>query len=381
MDNLRTIRACAALFVCAATAAACNESRLTPGFSNDIIPPTVSIAKSTGDTVDVINGIRFSVSAADNLGLKIVSIDMAGGLTLRLDTLFTSAVTSFTRPVDITLPTNTTAGGMMVINATVLDGADNPASARDSIFLFNSDALIVTIINPLTGAVAAAGKKLPIGVKASQRQGVRKVGYIIGPSLAGRDSIFLFTAPLPDTLSISDTLLIPDTAQTGSFTVTGFGEDNAGRRVTTPPLTVLIQSVANDTDPPKVTFKVAKRVEVDDSITVTATDPSGISLMGWIAHFLDGTVAGGDSSTFDGSSTQVSKTWVLGFNFSTLPQSVVISAFAVDAAGNRGVATQSSGSPVSMFLEGGVPTAPSSDALKPESPDTDIARGRAGGVR
>lgn len=340
MINRRVLRACAVLGVCTVAAAACQETQLTPGFAADVTPPTIQIQKTRGDTIDVVNGVEFGVTAADNLGLKVVSINMAGGLNLQLDTIFTSAITSFARGVLITLPVNTTAGGMMLITATALDGADNPASAVDSIFLFNSEALIVTVLNPLSGALASAGKKLPVEVKASQRKGVRKAGYILGPSLAGSDSVFLFTSPLPDTLVFSDTLLIPDTAQAASFTITGFGEDTQGRRVLTPPLTVQIQSVQNDANPPFVSFSVAKRVEVDDSITVTATDPSGIIQMGWEARFLDGTIAGGDSATYDGTSTQVTQKWSLGFNFVGLPQSVVITAFAVDAAGNRGTSDQ-----------------------------------------
>ena len=37
-----------------------------------------------------------------------------------------------------------------------------------------------------------------------------------------------------------------------------------------------MQSVSNDTDPPVVSFVINSRVEVDDSITVNATDPGGI---------------------------------------------------------------------------------------------------------
>lgn len=377
MDNSAAFRACAAAVVCAAVAAACNETRLTPGFAADVTPPAISIQKTGGDTIDVVNGIQFGVTASDNLGLKIVSINLAGGLNLQLDTTFTTAVTSYTRPVTITLPRTTTAGGNVNITATALDGATNGATALDSIFLVNSEALIVTIINPLSGAIASAGKKLPIGVKASQRKGVRKVGYILGPSLAGADSIFLFTSPLPDTLIFSDTLVIPDTAQTGSFTIVGFGEDLDGRRVLTPPLTVQIQSVANDQTPPIVTFQVAKRVEVDDSITVTATDPSGIVLMGWIGRFLDGTIAGGDSATYDGSSTQVTQKWSLGFNFTALPQSVVITAFAVDAAGNRG--TSDNPPPAPSFSAA---AAPSLGTARPAVPELVADRRRsAGGVR
>lgn len=347
MTHRRAGRVGALALVCAAAAAGC-EQAVSPGFMSDVTPPSVQIVKTKGDTIDVVNGVEFAVDAADNLGLKTLSIVLQGGLSLRLDTTFTTAVTQITRNVNISLPSNTTAGGWVYITADVSDGAGNPASTLDSIFLVNSEALVVTIVNPLSGAIAAPGKKLPVEVKASQRKGVRKAGYVLGPSLAGADSIFLFTAPLPDTLVFKDTLLIPDTAQAGTFTITGFGEDSDGRRVTTAPLSVEIQSVANDNTPPEVSHTVDDRVEVDDSITVTATDPSGIVRLGWIATFLDGTIAGGDSTDFDGSSTQVTHSWELGFNFSSLPQTVVITSFAIDGAGNRGTSDDASAAPAAV---------------------------------
>ncbi len=94
-----------------------------------------------------------------------------------------------------------------------------------------------------------------------------------------------------------------------------------------------------------VTFSVGERVEVDDSITVTATDPSGITQIGWLATDANtGVTVGGDSTNFDGTLTQVSRTYNLNFAFTEFPQLVAITAFGVDAAGNRGEAQDTTGS-------------------------------------
>src|SRR5207248_9840427 len=82
----------------------------------------------------------------------------------------------------------------------------------------------------------------------------------------------------PDTIS-SDTL----TVQSGftSFTVTAFAVDAGGRRALSPPVTVTVQTPGNDLTPPSVSHSISSRVEVNDNVTVHATDPSGISWIGF----------------------------------------------------------------------------------------------------
>ena len=84
------------------------------------------------------------------------------------------------------------------------------------------------------------------------------------------------------------------------------------------------------------------RVEVGDSLTVTATDPSGITRVGFIVRDTAGTVLHGDSVTFAGGSTNVTQRFRLGLDtITTFPRVVVVEAFGVDAASpsNRGGST------------------------------------------
>jgi hypothetical protein len=185
--------------------------------------------------------------------------------------------------------------------------------------------------------VASPGRQILIQVDARQRNGVKKVGWVTAGPLTTSDSTLI--SPPDTNVSFLDTLTVPGTITSGTFTVAGFAEDSVGRRVFTNTVTVTIQSVANDTTPPLVTFNVLKRVEVRDSITVRAIDPSGIASVGWTATDLaTGVVVGGDSVTSGGTLTDVTNTFNLNLNFTTFPQQVIIAAFGVDAANNRGEA-------------------------------------------
>ena len=314
-------------------AAGCNQQTQPTGFQRDQVPPTVSIIKSSGDTLTVDQGVVFDVQAADNLGLQQVTVNLSGGFTGQLDTVFTSAVTSITLGAIFPLPQNTTAGGVILIDVTATDGNGNSVAATDSIFLFNTQALTVTVVRPNAGAVASRGLQIPVEILAAQTDGIRKIGYTVAGVATGGDSILIPT-PLPDTVVFVDTFAVPATADTGNFTVTGFAEDSTGRRATSTPVTVNVQAVIQDTTAPIVTFTVPGRAEVRDSITVTATDPSGIATVGWAATELDGTPIRGDTTNAGGTLTDVRQTYVLDFNFtsSEFPKSVIISAFAIDAA-------------------------------------------------
>ena len=322
---------CALLALVLATA--CTEQQFQLGFETDTAPPTVAVALTSGDTLQVTTGIKFTVNAADNLGLKTISVTLAGGYNGVLDTTFAAAVSSIALGVSIPLPANTTAGGQIIITATATDGSNNSASASDTLFLVNLAALSVSIVRPTSGSVTAAGKQVPIEVTATQSAGIRRVGYTVTGSVTDGDSVGF---ALPASATFNDTLLVPASASSGSFTIVGFAVDSAGRRGTSGPVAVAIQSVTQDSTPPTVTFTIAKRVEVRDSITVTATDPSGIALVGWLATDIGGTVIRGDSTTSSGALTTITQRYNLNFNFATLPQSAIIRAFAVDQANNRG---------------------------------------------
>lgn len=313
----------------------CNEQRLQQGFEEDDTAPVVSVVKTAGDTLQLADGIIYAVTATDNLGIKDVSVALSAGFTSQFDTTFTTAITNVTLNFNTPLPANSTAGGVIVITATVTDGNDNVGTAVDSLFLVNAQALTVRVLDPQAGAVTTPGRQIPVNVQATQNTGIRWVGYTTTGVVTAADST---AYALPDTAVFSGNLTVPQNAQTGTFQITGFAEDSSGRRVNSSPVTVTVQEVVQDANPPFVTFSVAARAEVTDSITVTANDPSGVTLIEWFANDLNGNLVGSGSTTSGGTLTQVSDTYALGFTFTTFPQLIEISAFGTDANGNRGEA-------------------------------------------
>jgi len=318
-------------------ATACSESQFQPGFENDRFAPVIAIVKTSGDTLELTDGIQFGVVASDNLGLKNISIALTGGYTATIDTTFTSAVQQVALQVQIDLPPATTAGGHIDIAAIATDGNNLTGSAQDSVFLKNEAALSVRVLQPANGSIASPGLGIPVDVQAAQRTGVTQAGYIV-TGVFSDSAGASYSAPLPDTVVFSDTLVIPSGTSDGTFQIIGVASDSAGRVAQSTPVTVIVQSISNDTDPPIVTFQIRDRVEASDSITVKATDPSGITEMGWSATLLDGTPVGGATTSFAGNLTAVSQTYPLNFSFATLPQTLIVTATATDGAGNQGQA-------------------------------------------
>src|SRR5262249_21202833 len=146
----------------------------------------------------------------------------------------------------------------------------------------------------------------------------------------------------------SNTLTIPAGQPNGPVVITGFAVDSAGNPSSpTPPDTLFIQSSAGDVTPPIVTFVTQSRLEVDDSVTVQANDPSGIARIGFIVRNPAGTVVwAADSQIFSGSQTPLTFTFALGHpapaanrgldTVTVFPQLLTVEAFAVDSIGNKG---------------------------------------------
>jgi hypothetical protein len=285
-----------------AVVAACETARNPGGVQRDITPPNISLSASTGrgtsaanaDTQQIANGLKFTVNASDNLGLKTIRLTYTGGYNPGgpIDTTFISTITKITIPEAVTFGTGSGAGGLIQIVGRAIDGNGNFAEDTLWIWLSNKSALQVILLAPTTGAVASTGRNLPVSVMAIQNEGIRKVGFVVSPPGAvtnpttpPSDSI-TFSIPFADSVLYTDTLTV--VATTGSFTITGFAEDSGGRRQNSTPVLVTVLSAANDTTPPSVTHTVGTRVEVNDAITIHATDPSAIS---WIGFRVD-TVGG-----------------------------------------------------------------------------------------
>src|SRR5213594_1050964 len=380
MQQRRGVRGWCVLVALAGAVGACETARNPGGVQLDRIAPTIAL--SAADTQQIANGLQFSVDASDNLGLKEILVTFSDPTIAQTDTIFNTTVTSFNQGTKITFPANSGSGGSITITGRATDGAGNFTQATTVVFLSNVQALTVDLLAPTAPAVASTGKNILVQVHAQQLGGIATIGFIVVPRAAVVDPTvpptdsLVFTPPArqpPDTF-YADTL----TVQPGftTFTVTGFAVDAAGRPKLTNPVTVTVQTPGNDVTPPTVSHSISSRVEVNDNVTVHATDPSGIKVMGFrvdtalaavppftvtpLKFVLDSTMAAGNLTTVD-------KVFALALPLSDsgLPKSVVIRGYACDLA----VARNCAYSQTSTVIAGSAP--------RPAAP---MAIGASGGV-
>ena len=322
---------------------ACESSPHPGGFQPDLIPPTIDVrgAKTPPaiDTQQIASGLTFTVGATDNLALNDIRLVFSGGLVDTTDTVFfNQTLKTVTLPVHMVFPANSGAGGLIQVIGRATDGAGNFAEDTIFIFLNNVQALKVFLLAPNTGAVASTGRGIPIEVVAQQLSGIRKVGFLIAPDPAVTnptippDDSIMYSIPYPDSTDYVDTVNV--VATTGTFTITGFAEDSSGRRSTSGTVTVTVLSAANDNTPPSVTDSVGFRIEVSDTVKVSATDPSAISWIGFrVRRASDGSVLVFDSVAVGGNLTAIVRRFTLNLGaLTTFPTTVLIDGYACDAA-------------------------------------------------
>ncbi len=331
------LRVFLALTAASATVWACETARNPGGVQRDLTPPTITLSNTVGDTQDIGAGLQFTVNATDNLALRTIRLTFSGGfISGPADTNFTGQVQTITFNKSITFPANSGAGGSVQIVARAIDGAGNFAEDTLFIFLSNVQALQVLLLAPTQGALASTGLGIPIQVVAVQNTGIRKIGFLVSPANAvsnptGTDSLS-FTAPLQDSVTYTDTVTVNVTS--GTFAVVGFAEDSAGRRGTSVTVTVTVQSAQNDNTPPLVEHFVSKRAEVSDSVTVHATDPSAISIIGLKLETVAGVVLRFDQIAVGGTLTDVTRRMPLNLagTITAFPTDIVVLGYACDNA-------------------------------------------------
>ncbi|HYX81406.1 MAG TPA: hypothetical protein VE714_03370 [Gemmatimonadales bacterium] len=318
---------------------ACETARNIGGVQRDVTAPVISLS-TTKDTQDIANGLTFSVSAVDNLGLKSVDVTFSGGLFGSLDTTFTSQVKTYAVGHTLTLSASSGSGGLIQLVGRATDGAGNFSEDTIFIYLQNVQALRVRLVLPSPGALASTGKGIPVDVIAVQAGGIQRIGFIVSPAASvtnpttpPSDSI-LYAPPFADSVEYQDTLVVVPSS--GTFTVQGFAIDSGGRRGFSSIVTVTIQSVATDNTPPVVAHRIASRVEVDDTIHVRAQDPSAIS---WIGFIVDTNGVRMKFDTVDvsaGNLSDVTRHFSLGLQgLNPLPRTIEVKGYACDAATAR----------------------------------------------
>ncbi len=322
-----------------ALAACSGDEVIDPPF-RDSIAPRVTIAKGNdaGDTV-----LAMRVSATDNIGLKTVRVFLSGSVTAQYDSTITTALQAIDVALKFRVPASAPIGSTVNIRSIVIDGAGNTSdTARLVMTVGNLEPPTVVITSPATGSPVVTGKSLVISLSARARYKVRTLGYAIAGAYVSRDSALL-GAPLKDSVSMLDTLVVPDTVKGQVITVTPFIVDSLNQRVLGAPVSYAVLSPTTANTIPVVKTGVMDRLEVSDTIFVEATDPVGITVLGYEVRALGGQLLLADSASSAGSFSTLVRTFRTRLPISVFPTQVTVVGFARNANGRRDVARSTSG--------------------------------------
>ncbi len=248
-----------------------------------------------------------------------------------------TVITRYLRPVQ---PVDSTSEYVYVV-ATAKDSAGNTKVDTTQIRIVTGPK--VTMLSPSDSSVTSPNKIITVSVHAKGTLGVHVLGWRATGAVNKNDSVIASPVggALADTLTFTSNLSIPAGTPVGAISITGFALDtlnNPSAAVT--PRTVLVQAVAAAVAP-TVTFSVAPRVEVGDSITVIATGASGVGRVGFAVHHLglnDTVQLARFSDTLPGNNTNVIAKFRL--NLDTLAigaaaRVVTVGAFAWDSTGTK----------------------------------------------
>ena len=317
-------------------AGACSDSTGGGSTFSDKSPPAVKLSKGgTGpDTV-----INFQVDVKDNLGIKSIRVNVSGGLSFAFDTTFTSASTEASIPFSVSVPRSIPPGTPVLVSAFALDGALNK-SAVDTLRLTvgNVPPAEVSITSPASGTVAVVGKSIILSIAARSAVKVRSVGFRTSGGLVFADST-VYSSPLADSVSITDTLAIPANAPTGPLQIAPFVIDSLGQRTVGAAIALSIQPLSAINSTPVVNFSHTSRIEVADTLHVEATDQAGITALGYeVRRVVGGPIEAKDSIVSNGNITSQLKTFEMRLPYSVFPTIVYIQAFARNSNNTRAYA-------------------------------------------
>ena len=319
---------------------ACDGDELVDPPFKDAVKPRVSLAKGnfTTDTI-----LPLSLNAQDNIGLKRIRVTLSGGLAATFDTTFNTSVQAFDLGLNFKVPTSAPLGSMVIARAIVSDGAGNASdTARLVLTVGNLTPPSAEITSPVAGSPVVVGKSLVLSLSGRARYKVRALGYMVSGAYEYADSLG-FTGTMRDSVAFLDTLTIPDTVSGNNITVTPFITDSLNQRVEGTPVTYPVQSVTAVNSVPLVRTGVTPRLEVTDTIFVEASDPVGITSIGYEVRTLGGALVAADSTASDGTFSTLVRTFTSRLPITVYPTPVTVQGFARNSNGRRDVARFSSG--------------------------------------
>lgn len=330
----------AATLVVALMAGACDGDELVDPPFRDEIKPRVTLAKGnyTADSL-----LPLSLNAQDNIGLKTVRVTLSGGLAASYDTTFNTSIQALDLGLNFRVPAGAALGSTVIARAIVSDGANNTSdTARLVLTVGNLTPPIAEITSPVAGSPVVVGKSLVLSLSGRARYKVRSLGYNVTGAYEFADSV-LFTGAMRDSVAFLDTLTIPDSVKGTQITVTPFVTDSLNQRVDGTPTVYAVQSITSVNSVPVVRTGVTRRLEVTDTIFVEASDPVGITSIGYEVRTLSGVLVAADSSPSEGGFSTLVRTFNSRLPIDVYPTAVTVAGFARNSNGRRDVARFSTG--------------------------------------
>ncbi len=330
----------AVLGVVVAGLAACDGDEVIDPPFRDTAKPRVTMTRGNNPPDSLL---VFSVQAKDDIGLKHIRIRLTGGFTASIDTTFTSAVQDFTYTINARVPSAAPLGSTVIVESIAEDGAGNVSDTAALVLTIGNLAPPTAVItSPAAGSPVVTGKALVLSLSARAAYRIRSVGFLTSGAFTYADSSS-FSNPLPDSASVLDTLVVPDTVTGTTLTVTPFITDSLNQRILGTPVTYAVQRPNEVNTVPIVRTGAAPRLEVTDTVFVEASDPVGIVTLGYEVRTLSGGLVAADSVQSDGSFSTLVRTFTTRLSVPTFPTPVTVQGFARNANGRRDVARFTSG--------------------------------------
>jgi hypothetical protein len=338
---LRVLARRAALLALAAGGlAACDGDEVIDPPFRDTAKPRVTMARGNNPPDSLL---VFSVLAKDDVGLKSIRVRVRGGFEATIDTTFTTALREFTYAVNARVPATAPLGSTVLVESIAEDGAGNVSDTANLVLTVgNVTPPTAVITSPAAGSPVVTGKALVLSLSGRAQFKVRTLGYVTSGAYVSADSSS-FTGALRDSAAALDTLTVPDSVSGTALTVTPFIVDSLNQRVLGTAVTYPVQRPDQVSSVPRVTTGAARRLEVTDTLFVEATDPVGITTLGYEVRTLGGALVVADSVQSDGRLSTLVRTFTTRIPISVFPTPVTVQGFARNANGRRDVARFTSG--------------------------------------
>ena len=337
-----------ALSVGALTAAlaGCESTNLTTSAADRIVP-TVALSvdgvqglPTKADSVNLRLPLNVTVNASDNASIQaIVTSVVVDGSVLKADSVGNqNGANTVTRTSKVQL-SGVRPGQSIIIRATAIDAGGNTASDEVTAVAFDPNIPKVAILSPETAVIS--GGTYTFSVQAIDTLGIGKIGYrSTGPSALTRSDSSLFSVPLPQNDTVTFSFTVPSSVTVGTtFTVEPFAENRDALRGTSEAITVRVVAPGADAQTPLVFQTVPSRMELGDSLDITARDPDGLlKAIGFIVKDSTGLQVASVELPVTTPAQQVVRRVEWTLPISLRGRGLFVIGYAVDQANHKGYA-------------------------------------------